>query len=110
MAYISYNKLWDSAIDKIASKQDKLQDMNINQLKLEEHDSYEKDEKITTDFEPINIEHVINKANLDKKYQKKRTLILIGKWLQPNHITVQQTVCRRNFISESCENEYKNTL
>ena len=45
MAYISYNKLWESEFDGIVSKRDKLQDSNINQLKLEVHDTYKKDEK-----------------------------------------------------------------
>ena len=44
MAYISYNKLWESEFDGIVSKRDKLQDLNINQFKLEVHDTYKKDE------------------------------------------------------------------
>ena len=44
--------------------------MNINQLKLEVHDTYKKDEKITTNFEPIDDEDVINKAYLDEKLKK----------------------------------------
>ena len=39
MAYISYNKVWESEIDNIVSKRDKLQDLNISQLKLEVHDT-----------------------------------------------------------------------
>ena len=35
MAYISYNKLWESESDGIVSKRDKLQDFIINKLKLE---------------------------------------------------------------------------
>ena len=35
MAYITYIKLWESKFDRIVSKRDKSQDMNINQLKLE---------------------------------------------------------------------------
>ena len=70
MAYISYNKLWESEFDGIVSKRDKLQDSNINQLKLEVHDTYKKDEKITTNFEPINDEDVINKGYLDEKLLK----------------------------------------
>jgi len=70
MAYISYNKLWESEFDGIVSKRDKLQDLNINQLKLEVHDTYKKDEKITTNFEPIDNEDVINKAYLDEKLSK----------------------------------------
>ena len=70
MAYISYNKLWESEFDGIVSKRDKLQDLNINQLKLEVHDTYKKDEKITTNFEPVDNEDVINKRYLDEKLLK----------------------------------------
>ena len=70
MAYISYNKLWESEFDGIVSKRDKLQDANINQLKLEVYDTYKKDEKITTNFEPIDNNDVINKAYLDEKLLK----------------------------------------
>ena len=70
MAYISYNKLWESEFDGIVSKRDKLQDLNINQLKLEVHDTYKKDEKITTHFEAVNNEDVINKSFLDEKLLK----------------------------------------
>ena len=67
MAYISYNKLWESEFDGIVSKGDKLQDANISQLKLEVYDTYEKDEKITTDFKTVDNEDVINKGYLDEK-------------------------------------------
>ena len=70
MAYISYNKLWESEFDSIVSKRDKLQDANISQLKLEVHDTYKKDEKITTNFEPIDNSDVINKGYLDEKLLK----------------------------------------
>ena len=50
MAYISYNEWWENQFNNLVSKNDKLQDMNNNQLKLEVHDRYKKDEKITTDF------------------------------------------------------------
>ena len=70
MAYISYNKLWESEFDGIVSKRDKLQDLNINQLKLEVHDTYKKDEKITTNFEPVDNDDVINKGYLDSKMLK----------------------------------------
>ena len=70
MAYISYNKLWESDFDGIVSKRDKLQDLNINQLKLEVHDTYKKDEKITTTFEAVDDEDVINKSYLDSKFLK----------------------------------------
>ena len=70
MAYISYNKLWESEFDGIVSKRDKLQDLNINQLKLEVHDTYKKDEKLKTNFEPTDDSDVINKAYLDEKLKK----------------------------------------
>ena len=70
MVYISYIKLWESEFDNIVSKRDKLQDLHFNQLKLEVHDTYEKDEKLTTNFKSGNDEHVINKAYLDEKLSK----------------------------------------
>ena len=70
MAYISYNKLWESEFDGIVSRRDKLQDLNINNLKLEVLDTYKKDEKLTTNFEPIDNSDVINKGYLDSKLLK----------------------------------------
>ena len=69
MTYISYHKLWESEFDGIVSKREKLQDLNINQLKLEVHDTYKKDEKISTNFEPVDNEDV-KKAYLDEKWKK----------------------------------------
>ena len=65
-----FNKLWESEFDGIVSKKDKLQDLNINQLKLEVHDTYKEDEKITTNFEAVDGSDVINKAHLDKNLLK----------------------------------------
>ena len=70
MAYISYNKLWESEFDGILSKRDRIQDANVSQLKLGVHDTYKKDEKITTNFKTVDNEEVINKANLDSKLFK----------------------------------------
>ena len=70
MAYISYNKLWESEFDGIVSKRDKLQDLNLKNLKLEVLDTYKKDEKITTNFETTDGSDVINKAYLDEKLKK----------------------------------------
>ena len=39
MAYISYKDSWESEIDNIVSKKYREQDLNINQLKLEVHDT-----------------------------------------------------------------------
>ena len=70
MAYISYNKLWESEFDGIVSKRDRLQDSNISQLKLEVHDTYKKDEKLTTNFDAVDNSDVINKGFLDEKLLK----------------------------------------
>ena len=70
MAHISYNKLWESEFDGIVSKRDILQELNINQLKLEVQDTYKKDEKLSTDFEPTDNSYVINKGYLDEKLLK----------------------------------------
>ena len=70
MAYICYNKLSESQFDGIVSWRDKLQDLNINQLKNEVHDTYKKDQKITTNFEPTDDSDVINKSYLDEKLKK----------------------------------------
>ena len=45
--------------------------MNINQLKLEIHDNYKNDEKVTTTFRAVNDSDVINKPYLDEKVSKK---------------------------------------
>ena len=70
MAYISYNKLWEPEFDGIISRRDKLQDLKINQLKLEVNDTYKKDEKLTTNFEAVGNKDVINKGYLDSKLSK----------------------------------------
>ena len=70
MAYISYNKLWESEFDGIVSKRDKLQDLNINNLRLEVHDTYKNDEKMITNFDPVDDSDVINKSYLDSKLLK----------------------------------------
>ena len=70
MAYNSYKKLWESEFDGIVSKRDKLQDANISKLKLEIHDTYKKDERITTNFKAVDNEDVINKGYLDEKLLK----------------------------------------
>ena len=51
-------------------KRGRLQDSNISKLKLEVHDSYKNDEKITTFFEPVDDSDVINKGYLDSKLLK----------------------------------------
>ena len=60
----------ESKFDDIVSKNDKVQDIKSNQFKLEVHDTFKKDDKITTNFEPVNDENVIKKAYLDTKLSK----------------------------------------
>ena len=50
MAYIGYKKLWENEFDNNVSKNDEVKDLKINQLKLQVHDTNNKDEKITTKF------------------------------------------------------------
>ena len=65
--------MWEPEVDGIVSKRDKLQDLNINQLKLEVHDTYKTDEKITIDFEPTDNSDVI------KSYKEKLPRRKVGK-------------------------------
>ena len=76
MAYISYNKLWESEFDKMVFKKDRVRDINNNQLKLGVQDTYKKDGKITTNFEAIFDEDVINKAYLEEKLSKIMVIYL----------------------------------
>ena len=70
MADLSYNKFWETEFDNIVSQRDKLQDLNIYRLKLEILDTHKKDEKIITNFEPIDDSDVINKSYLDENLTK----------------------------------------
>ena len=47
-----------------------MQDINLDQLKLKVNDTYKKDEKKTTNFEPSNPEDNVNKTYLDIKLSK----------------------------------------
>ena len=58
---------WQNEFDKTVSKKDKVQDMKINQLILEVHDTYKKKEKTTTNFEPSDESVFTNKAYLYAK-------------------------------------------
>ena len=72
LAYISNNKLWPNEFDGMVSKREKLQDLNVNQLKLEVHDTYkiEEDAKIKTNFDPTVDSDVINKSHLKREKNK----------------------------------------
>ena len=47
-----------------------MQDLNIDQLKLEVHDNYKKDEKLTTNFKLTYDKDVVNEAYFDEKFKK----------------------------------------
>ena len=79
MAYKSFINLLENKFDNIDSKPDKLQDMNINQLKLDVQDTRKKDEKMTTNFKPTDHSDVIYKAYLDEKLLQKWSFINISK-------------------------------
>ena len=101
MAYLSYNKLRDSEFHNIVFKKDKVQDLNINQLKLEVHDSYKNDQKLTTNFKPSNDEVVINKAYLEAILLKiDGHLLFLEK--DYNEFKLQYDKQTRNFNSGSC--------
>ena len=53
MAHIGYSKIWENEFHNNVSKKDKVQDINLNQLKLEVNESYQKDEKISINFEAV---------------------------------------------------------
>ena len=42
-----------------------MRDVKVNQLKLEAHDTYKKDGKITTELEPTDDTDIMNKGFLD---------------------------------------------
>ena len=110
MAYISYNTLWESEFDNIVSKRDKLQDLNINQSKLEVHNTYKKDKKTTTSIEPTDDSDVINKAHQDEKLLKINGHLSFLEDLQRVQFTIQQTIRRRYFNSKTHWNDDTNTL
>ena len=73
-----YIKLWENEFDNIVSRKDKLQDLHINQLKLQVHDTDRKDEKITTNFKPVDDGGVINKFYLHEKEKTAGHICYIG--------------------------------
>ena len=110
MAFISYNKIWESEFDGIVSKRDNLQGLYINQLKLEVHDTYKK-EKLTTTFEPTDDSDVINKDHLDAKLKNiDRHISYLGNYYNEFKLEYNKQFCRRNFNSTSCENDDTNTF
>ena len=54
----------------IVSKKDNAQGLNINQLKLQVHDTYRKGQKVTIIFKAVDESDVISKAYLDETLLK----------------------------------------
>ena len=68
MAYDGYDTLWRSDFYNNVTAKDRTQD--LNHLKLKVIDTYKKDEKITTNFEPTDDTDVKKTAYLDTKLSK----------------------------------------
>ena len=62
--------MWGSEFHNNVPAKVKVQDINLTQLELIVNDTFRKDEKITTKFEAVDDEDVINKAYLDTKLSK----------------------------------------
>ena len=67
MAYKRYDIFWRSEFYNIRSAKDRVQDLNLSQLKLKITDTYRKNGNKTTHFEPSDDADVVNKAYLDTK-------------------------------------------
>ena len=73
-------KLRRSEFYNNVSAKDRVQEMNLNQTKVKINDTYKKDEKIPTNFEPSHNEDVIHKGYLDTKLSEvEGHLLLIEK-------------------------------
>ena len=72
MAKIWYDNLWRIEFYNKASAKDKVQDLNLNEVKLKVNNACKKDEKLTTNFEPSDDSDVMNKAYLFKKTVRNR--------------------------------------
>ena len=70
MAYICFNRLWEIEFDNIVSKNDKFQDMNLNQIKLEVMIPLKKRKK-AKNFKPSNPDDVIKEVYLVEKMTQK---------------------------------------
>ena len=66
--YKMYDKLWRSALYNKVSAKNRVQDIRFNLLKFKVNDTYRRDLKITTNFEPSNLEDIINKEYSDTKF------------------------------------------
>ena len=65
MAYKSCDRLWRSDFYNKDSEKDRVQDINLNQIKLKVNYTYDKDEKTATNVEHVKDEDVVMKTFLD---------------------------------------------
>ena len=111
MAYNKYDKLWRSEFYNNVSAKDKVQDINLNQLKPTTNDTYRKDEKITTNFQLFEDEDVINKAYIDEKLSKtENRLSLLDKILHMLNCTTASNPSRRFHLRELLKRPYKSFM
>ena len=85
--------------------------MNRNQLKGEVHDTYKKDEKITTNFEPTDISDVNNKAYPDENVSEKDDhLSLLEKNYKEVKLHYNKKSVDESFNSEGSQTDQLNTV
>ena len=53
MSFKSYDEFWRSEFYNNVSVKNRVQDININYLKLKVNDTYKKDEEVITSFEAV---------------------------------------------------------
>ena len=70
MAYNSFETLGQSDFYNNVCAENRVHDINLNQLKLKVNDNYKKDGKITTNFKHVHDEDVISKLYRDQKLSK----------------------------------------
>ena len=70
MANIDFEKLWRSEIYRNVSEKDRVQDVELYQIKIKVNDIYRKEETLTTKFEPSIDEDVVDKSYLDTEIFK----------------------------------------
>ena len=92
-------------------KKNKVQDMNINHIKLEVHDTYIQDEKMTTKIQATDEDDVINKAYLDEKLLKiKDHLSLLEKEYNEFKLHYNKQSVEEILFQRAEKNNYTNTL